>query len=294
MAKKNAPESTGRETDLAGVLREYGVNPSRIPEAIVAIRAVSDAQSGDGPPPPTPTPAPIDSVAELNAVTAGSHVVSENERIGTQMRPGATNHTSTDPRECQSMLWAIECEVIRGLPRTSFVGRAIQIRTNGRTAGTPYVDIYETINGANDQLLPETIRQALRVTLNIAEGETKEERRRRSTAASSALRKNLDPRIRVLADKLGYVEVIQDDRAEKYRLTVFAQQVFNGWPPWHEPDAIPNDGDEPAPEASPNGGAGPVAENNAGGPATESSRPEQQPGGASGAEVPPEDSAYPD
>jgi hypothetical protein len=245
----------GDGADLSELLRQYGVDESRISEAVADIRALSDAQAGEGPPPTAPAPAPIDSTAELNVVTAGGNVVSENERIGTQTRPGATDQTSTDLRECQSMLLAIECEVIPGLPRTSFVGRAIHIRTNGRTAGTSCVEIYETINGANDQLLPEPLRRAIRVTRDGSEGETKEERRKRSKAASSALINNLKPRIRFLADRLRYVDAFRGDQSMEYRLTTFAQQLFNGWPAWRQPDAIPTAGAEPAPEEPASGPA---------------------------------------
>jgi hypothetical protein len=137
-------------------------------------------------------------------------------------------------------LWAMEWKVLRrGLPRASFVGRAIRLTTRRRAASMDYIQIYDTINGANDRLLSETLRNAMRTIRDGPTGETPAQRRKQSTGASSAIRKNMNVRLSLLADDLHYVEVEQGTLGEQYRLTRRGRRVFDGWPPWDKADAIP-------------------------------------------------------
>jgi len=267
--------------DLSELLREYGVDESRISEAVAGIRALSDAQAGEGPPPTAPEPAPIDSTAELNVAAAGGGMIAEVERWKERAEAVIRSGRADAIRAHRDLLWGLEPAHFRDLPRASFVGHAIHERTSARNRRINQTSLYEAIYRANRLLLPAAIQRAVEtLERRHIEGATT---RKQNNNASSTVTKHVNRRVLLLQNSnLRYVESQQGRNQLEVWLTPRGRRVFNGWPDWGEP------------EASPNGGAGPVAEDNAGGPATESSRPEQQPGGASGAEVPPEDSAFPD
>jgi hypothetical protein len=277
-SRQRSSHEEGDSADLLELLREYGVNESRISEAVAGIRALSDAQAGEGPPPTAPEPAPIDSTAELNVAAAGEGMIAEVERWQERAEAVIRSGRADAIRAHRDLLWGLEPAHFRDLPRASFVGHAIHERTSARNRRINQTSLYEAIYRANRLLLPAAIQRAVEtLERRHIEGATT---RKQNNNASSTVTKHVNRRVLLLQDSnLRYVESQQGRNQLEVWLTPRGRRVFNGWPDWGE---------------NPNGGAGPVAENNAGGPATESSRPEQQPGGASGAEVPPEDSALPD
>jgi len=255
-AHVNAALITGGEcqaADLAEVLREYGVDPARIPEAIADIRAVSDAQSGDGPSPAAPTPAPVDSTVELNVATAANAVVVENEATATQARTAISGGHATFVDGVRQSFSVADGLFVSGMPRSVFVGRAIHEKT-GNTPSTDGPTIYEYLYDLSNQFLTTTMQVAVRtLKLRLEEGRTT---RPRNNSASAAVRKNIKPRITLLMS-FDYVEAQKTRGTWRYWLTDLGRQVFNGWPNWPAHDVAPNAGNEPAPEEP------------AGGPATE-------------------------
>ena len=150
--------------------------------------------------------------------------------------------------------WTWELVVLAGPPRISYVGRAIFRRTERTTSGIGYVGIFTAINEANSSLLPETVRLALPIAEHGSTASDPVERRTQATRATSTITKNLGPRIDVLTSRsLQYAVVLQTRRGKHYRLTPSGEQVFNNWPNWHAPDAIPSGADESTPDEADGG-----------------------------------------
>jgi hypothetical protein len=234
----NASQAGG--VDLAGVLREAGIAEERIPETIATIRAISDAQAGEGTPPPAPTPAPLDSPGEMNVATAGDAVVAEANRWRQRTRAAISAGRASTLHAHQDHLWTWEWNALRGKrPRISFVGRAIHANTQRPGCVADYITIFETIDHENRDLLPDSLQRAIDVVLRGPSGQTTNERRNEKKSATSALRKNLDHRLEWLTGWLRYVTAQKGCHKTDYRLTRLGSQVFNNWPDWHAPDAIP-------------------------------------------------------
>lgn len=259
-AEANASPAGG--VDLAGVLRGAGVAEERIPETIATIRALSDAQAGEGTPPPVPTPAPLDSFGEMTIASAASDFSADREwyRELTSTALAAGKTAILDAR--RDGLWAMEWKVLRQkVPRASFVGRAIRSTTRRHTSRTGYIQIYETIKVANDRLLSESLRNALQIIRDGPTAETQDQRRKQSTDASSLIRKNLDVRLSLLADDLHYVEAERGTQGKQYKLTPRGRRVFDGWPKWDTADAMPGVGaGESAPEEEADAGTSPSSD----------------------------------
>lgn len=244
--------------DLAGVLREAGVAEERIPETIATIRAISDAQAGEGTPPPAPTPAPLNSRGEMNVATTGDAVVAEANRGRRRTRAAINAGRASTLHARQDGLWAMEWDLLRGKPpRISFVGRSIHVNTQRPGCVADYITIFETINHENRDLLPDSLQRAIDVIQNGATGGTELERRRNRTSATSALRKNLDHRVAWLIRALRYATAQESDTKTNYRLTRLGSQVFSNWPRWDSPDANPTPDTEEMTAEEPNGGASP-------------------------------------
>ena len=229
--------------DLAAVAQHGAVDAMQIQLTDEVARPMSDAQAGEGTPPPVPTPAPLASSAEMNVAAAADDLLAERDRYRGLAEAALATAKKSILDTQRDWLWATEWKILRGnLPRASFVGHAIRWETRSRKARKGYIQIYETINLANDRLLSETLRSAMRIIRDGPTGESPSQRRKQSTFASSCVRKNMNTRLSLLADVLHYVEPEQSGLGEEYRLTPRGRRVFNGWPPWDAPDAIPGGG----------------------------------------------------
>jgi hypothetical protein len=242
----------GQAADLAELVRENDVDPGGTTEVVVSTRVLSDAQSGNGTPPAAPTPAPVDSTAEVNVATAAEAMAAEVERWRERTKAVIRTGRAEAIRGRQDSLWALEPKHLKKPPRLSFFGRAIRERTADTTATTVARAIFNKINEQNPQLLSAAILSALQVSVMATEG-AGASRRRAQTDASATIAKEAKKRADLLQNKLGYAEVLGRSGDYSFRLTRLGRQVFNEWPRWREPDAIPDDGDEPAPE-EPTGG----------------------------------------
>lgn len=232
----------GGVDDLARFVGPAGVSEERISETTATARAVSDAQAGEGTPPPVPTPAPLDSPAELNVASAAAALAAERDRWRARTRRvvDIARSRPTPLQGIRDAFWTWELVVLSGQPRISYVGRAIFRRTEGTASGIGYIGIFTAINEANSSLLPETVRLALPIAEHGSTASDPDEKTTQQRKATSTLSKNLNCRIEVLTRRsLQYAVVLQTSRGKHYRLTPSGEQVFNNWPNWHAPDAIP-------------------------------------------------------
>jgi hypothetical protein len=244
--KKAAAMGRSGGVDLAEVLRREGVDEQRIPDVLAMIRSLSDAQADENSAPSAPTQTLIDSPAGLIVAASANAVVEERERLRARTRQAIQSGRASGIQGRRDSLWTLEPPVLQmKTPRISFVGRAIHANTNPVALIANYVTIFETINRARAALLPETVRQALRI-IHYGPGEgSKAEKRKRDTSARSTLRKTLDGRIDWLVNRLSYAETMPGNRGEVYRLNRLGRQVFENWPDWNDPDANPWVEEEP-------------------------------------------------
>jgi len=254
--KKRAKKKTAKKkaaamghfggVDLADVLRSEGVNEQGIPQVLALIRILSDAQADENSTHSAPTPAPLNSHPELMVVATADALLEERQGWRARTRQAIQSGRASGIQGRRDSLWALEPPVLQmKTPRISFVGRAIHANTNPVALIANYVTIFETINRARAALLPETVRQALRIIHNGPGEGSKAEKRKRDTSARSTLRKTLDGRIDWLVNRLSYAETMPGNRGEVYHLNRLGRQVFENWPDWNDPDANPWVEDEP-------------------------------------------------
>lgn len=240
-AEANASPAGG--VDLAGVLREAGVAEERIPETIATIRAMSDAQAGEGTAPAVPTPAPPDSPVEMNVATVADAIAHESQRWRARTRSVVRVARLSRVQGHRDTLWAIEPDLLPS-PRVSFVGRAIHKGTSGSQRAIAYEAIYLNISAENDQLLtPAMRRSVMTLSQRLVEGQTTPDQ---NNSAVTVLIRPLRRRTAVLVRALQYAEERKQGKDRVYNLTPIGQQVFNNWPDWHAPDAIPGGGADEA------------------------------------------------
>lgn len=225
------------DVDLADVLRREGISEGRIPEAIALLRSMSDARGNDTAPRGEPVPMPVESAEELNVATAADAILAEAERGRARAKRAIAAGRADQLRGHQGTLWAMELSVLRGPPRSSFVGRAIQTHNSNNKDVANYINIFVTICSANRVLLPENVHVALTIACNGSNSMEPTEKRKQEKAATSTLRKNLDGRVDILAMKMRYVTPVQSKHGTRYRLTRLGSRVFDGWPNWHADDA---------------------------------------------------------
>lgn len=227
--------------DLADVLRSEGVNEQGIPQVLALIRSLSDAQADENSTPFAPTPAPLNSHPELMVVATADALLEEKQGWWARTRQAIQSGRARDIDGCRVTFWDLEV-IVRGAPRSSFVGRAIHEKAS-RLHPTESPAIYDAIYEANQNLLPPSLQLAVQtLRLRLEEDRTTREQNNR---AASAVTKNLTPRITLLVARLQYAEVQKRGRTGKYHLTDFGRQVFENWPDWHESDANPWVADEP-------------------------------------------------
>lgn len=227
--------------DLSTVLRSHGVAEERIPELVIAIRTYSEAQTaGAAPPPPAPAPPEPESLEATRAQAAEQEVINllaELERARAELIRAGKATRLNGRRE---MFSGLEVGIIGGLPRISFIGRAIHdvsiYRGKRRKAPTP--QIYYKIKEKSASLLTHALQEAVE---NHQSGDADLTR-----LAASAFKKNLDGRLPPL--KLsGFVE----QTGNKVGLTNKGKKFFHEWPEWPETrPSTPAASSSPVPAAS--------------------------------------------
>lgn len=209
--------------DLSLVLRSHGVAEERIPELVSVIRAYSEAQTADAAPPAAPTPPEPGSLEASRAQAAEQEVIdlqAEFEQARAELIRAGKATRLNGQRETFSSL---EVGIIGGLPRISFIGRAIHEVSiyRGERRKTPTPQIYHKIDEKDPSLLTHALQEAV---ANHQSGDANLTR-----LAASALKKNLDRRLPTL--KLsGFVE----QTGNKVGLTNKGKKFFHEWPEWPE------------------------------------------------------------
>ena len=226
--------------DLSALLRNHGVSEERIPELVLVIRAYSEAQTADTAPPPAPTPPEPGSLEASRAQAAELEVINlqvELEQARAELIRAGKATRLNGQRETFSSL---EVGIIEGLPRISFIGRAIHEVSiyRGRRGKAPTPQIYYKIDEKDRSLLTHALQEAV---ANHQSGDADLTR-----LAASAFKKNLDGRLPTL--KLsGFVE----QTGNKVGLTNKGKKFFHEWPEWPETrPSTPAASSPPAPATS--------------------------------------------
>jgi hypothetical protein len=226
--------------DLSTVLRSHGVSEERIPELVLVIRAYSEAQTADAALPPAPSPPEPGSLEASRARVAEQEVIdlrAECERTRDEL---ILVGKATRRNGQRKMFEELEVQIIPGLPRISFVGRAIHEVSihRGKRGKAPTPQIYYKIDEKNPSLLTRALQEAV---TNHQSGDAD-----RTRLAASAFKKNLDGRLPTLK-RCGFVE----QTGNKVGLTNKGKRFFHEWPEWSEiRPSTPAASSPPAPAAS--------------------------------------------
>lgn len=222
--------------DLNQALCEHGLSEEIIPLIWAFMSFLADSISRISPSPtqvscPPGSPEEDDRAKIARAVSAD--LKQSRERTKKVISLGRANKING----MRETLWQLELNLLRGLPRVSYVGRAIHENTAPKAPGVSnscnYAAVFNTISKNNAALLSADLQEKLKILRDGSAAKEPRDKRSDEKSATSALTKNLGRRVEVLISDLKFAEKQKSRAAETYTLTDKGRKVFDNWPDWH-------------------------------------------------------------
>lgn len=235
---QKAPQEPGKVTpvDLSQVLRDQGLSEEQIPVVRAYINTLAESSSGGGSP-PKPISNPLGSLKEDDRAKIARAGLAERKLSRAELKKLIPLGRATKINGIRGTLWQLECRLVRSLPRATFVGRAVHEQTTPNPSGSAplctYLDVFVVIRDRNKDLLTPQLQQKVKAAFSGSTEKGPKAKRDAEKSATSALKKNLNPRLGVLII-CGYTRRQKSRAAETYVLTKRGREVFDNWPDWHE------------------------------------------------------------